>query len=311
MADAAVFLCSDGLPRKGAGNKRVPDDAKQSARHAAHCLHGNMAVPYRLLIAAISCVGLAACGQTPPVPAGTESSQPTDQPQVSPVPDGTASSATDDPTDQLPVVSANPWEGASCPPTEPTDGGPCEFKGLTCRYSEPLKDHVCTEELRWRSRWFVVSAEAGAAENFSIEQPPQESCYSDGPSCPTESKQCVVGCCRNGGNKGGGCAGCCQEQLCERLPPEECPAQRCKLRRGCDGTILCTTPTYPDPPCGTPGSWAETCCEGLVETCAVKIVSDGSCLPDFGYNGTPICLRCGDGLCEVSENECNCPADCD
>jgi hypothetical protein len=202
----------------------------------------------------------------------------------------------------------NPWTGVACPTTKPTEGSACERAGMKCGYGVPLEDHVCTAELRWRTRRFEVPPDAGFEEDFEIEQPAQISCYSDGPSCPASSKQCVVRCCAGGA--GEGCAGCCQPQFCEALPATECPAERCRLRRGCNGAVVCTTPVSPPPVCATPGGYGATCCEGLVESCNVRSTGDGSCMEGVGRNGLPVCFACGDGLCELGENDCSCPADC-
>ncbi len=49
------------------------------------------------------------------------------------------------------------------------------------------------------------------------------------------------------------------------------------------------------------------CCPGLVPKQDVRMKSDGSCaiLETWG-----VCLPCGNGACDQSENICNCPEDC-
>lgn len=51
------------------------------------------------------------------------------------------------------------------------------------------------------------------------------------------------------------------------------------------------------------------CCEGLTEVFDQwELDGDGRChaLDNYGYH----CLKCGDGLCGLGENKCNCPNDC-
>ena len=253
------------------------------------------------------CLTISACGQAGPVPeatGGTTAAQPADPTG------GVASQQPTEPADEPRQPPVDPWAGASCPPAKPSDDSPCDRQGFRCRYGDPLEDFVCTAALRWRKRQFVVSAEARTDDDFGIEQPPSESCASNQPSCPTASKQCVVRCCASSGNQAAGCAGCCEQEACQNLPAEDCPLGRCALRRGCNGSVICTPAVALRPACGPPNSDAAPCCEGLVASCNVKSASDGACLAGLGYGGVPVCLACGDGLCELGENDCNCPADC-
>lgn len=198
----------------------------------------------------------------------------------------------------------------SCPGGEPADGSTCEFAGLTCRYDKPLQDVVCTQELKWHARQFVVPPDGGLVIDLEGEQPEMQPCEAYG-SCPADPlSQCSVDCCAGAGS-GGGCAACCWQTRCEDLPTDRCPKERCALRRRCDGVRICITPETPEPPCGTPGAWGVSlCCEGLTESCTFKPDFTGRCVGGNDYPGFPVCLACGDGLCEVGENDCNCPEDC-
>ena len=58
------------------------------------------------------------------------------------------------------------------------------------------------------------------------------------------------------------------------------------------------------------------CCDGLVEVEDLQSMEDTSAeFPDgCGLEGPPDLLRCvpcGNGVCDSSENRCNCPEDCD
>ncbi len=49
------------------------------------------------------------------------------------------------------------------------------------------------------------------------------------------------------------------------------------------------------------------CCPGLVSKQDVRMKSDGSCAVMETW---AVCLPCGNGICDQSENICNCPEDC-
>jgi hypothetical protein len=50
------------------------------------------------------------------------------------------------------------------------------------------------------------------------------------------------------------------------------------------------------------------CCPGLVPKQDVRLKNDGSCVV---FEGWAVCLPCGNGVCDHSENICNCPEDCE
>ncbi len=58
------------------------------------------------------------------------------------------------------------------------------------------------------------------------------------------------------------------------------------------------------------------CCDGLVQVSDSHVMEDTSSeFPDgCGEEGPPdflLCVPCGNGVCDGSENRCNCPSDCD
>jgi len=59
------------------------------------------------------------------------------------------------------------------------------------------------------------------------------------------------------------------------------------------------------------GKKNDICCKGLT---GIDDVSDssGKCLPPApgGLGAGFICTYCGNGVCGIGENKCNCPADC-
>jgi hypothetical protein len=57
------------------------------------------------------------------------------------------------------------------------------------------------------------------------------------------------------------------------------------------------------------------CCSGLTEWMSgmdSRIVQNGKCVETGLLKGSPIgiCIKCGDGICSLNENICNCPQDC-
>lgn|GEM_PF-2015156 len=52
------------------------------------------------------------------------------------------------------------------------------------------------------------------------------------------------------------------------------------------------------------------CCPGLVRTNQVAPSGDGSTCVQAGPVSLFVCLPCGNGVCETTENHCTCPADC-
>lgn len=56
------------------------------------------------------------------------------------------------------------------------------------------------------------------------------------------------------------------------------------------------------------GKTNENCCNGLFDIFSVYPLSDGTCPQPSGISF--ICAACGNGVCGLGENQCNCPADC-
>ena len=194
-----------------------------------------------------------------------------------------------------------------CPAAPPANGTECPLTGMSCRYDDPLIDYLCDNEMQWREREYRMPDSAAFDAGIDMEPAELVGCFSDEPFCP-DSSQCMVGCC--GGGAGAGCAACCYDAPCSAIPVEDCPAGRCELVRGCNGEVLCRRATGgAEPQCGRAGAVSAPCCEGLLETCFVTN-PDGTCGEETGYDSVPFCIDCGDGVCEIGENPCNCPEDC-
>ena len=60
------------------------------------------------------------------------------------------------------------------------------------------------------------------------------------------------------------------------------------------------------------GSGGIECCQGLSKISRSKIDSSGNCSIDcVGVSICAICANCGNGICGLGENKCNCPEDCE
>jgi hypothetical protein len=100
---------------------------------------------------------------------------------------------------------------------------------------------------------------------------------------------------------------------CEMSATNECPAH-CDVVEGCDGKKVCLAPVpATDKSCGDKGSfrWDLKCCAGLARRCGT-IAADGRCTesgPEL-QERLPMCLTCGNRVCDPLENRCNCPEDC-
>jgi len=61
--------------------------------------------------------------------------------------------------------------------------------------------------------------------------------------------------------------------------------------------------------------YPEKCCEGLTEWDSgmdTRVVQNGTCKETGMVAGNPVgtCIKCGDGICGLNENVCNCVGDC-
>lgn len=106
----------------------------------------------------------------------------------------------------------------------------------------------------------------------------------------------------------------CKPIPCVEIEADYCPTHRCQIIEGCGGRKQCYYKTEHAP--GKCGDLAYAggdleCCEGLVKRCGIEFF-DGTCDMN-GINSVysaPICVPCGNGICNQFENSCNCPEDC-
>ena len=106
----------------------------------------------------------------------------------------------------------------------------------------------------------------------------------------------------------------CYAKECLKIASEHCPTDTCEVLMGCSQQEVC----YPKDPRG-PASCGDlayagqdvACCEGLVKKCGVEFF-DGTCdmIGQYTEHSVPLCLPCGNGICNQFENRCNCPEDC-
>ncbi len=104
----------------------------------------------------------------------------------------------------------------------------------------------------------------------------------------------------------------CVPKLCTDISSEHCPIENgCEVLIGCDEKKRCYF-KQDEPACGELAYSGQTqCCEGFIKRCGINFF-DGSCDMvglDDQYR-LPICVPCGNGICNQFENHCNCPEDC-
>ncbi len=103
-------------------------------------------------------------------------------------------------------------------------------------------------------------------------------------------------------------------KACEEISAKDCPTDRCELLKACDGKKICYNKISDEVlSCGGMGYRGQkvACCEGLSLRCGVEYF-DGTC-DNWGRNSIyaiPVCIPCGNDVCEQFENACNCPEDC-
>ncbi|MFA5088001.1 MAG: hypothetical protein WC552_03085 [Candidatus Omnitrophota bacterium] len=112
-----------------------------------------------------------------------------------------------------------------------------------------------------------------------------------------------------------GCFLTCLPKSCFEIGAEHCPTERCQIVKGCGDRDVCYEKRgAAGPACGGSGYLGaeELCCDGLVKRCGIEFF-DGSCdlLGENSVYSIPICVPCGNGICNQFENRCNCPEDCD
>ncbi|MCD4780575.1 MAG: hypothetical protein K8S27_08525 [Candidatus Omnitrophica bacterium] len=106
----------------------------------------------------------------------------------------------------------------------------------------------------------------------------------------------------------------CVPKTCVELPADQCPVDMCQIMQGCDDQPVCYDQMDLEPPvCGGLAYSGQDvdCCKGLKKRCGVEFF-DGSCdmLGKNSIYSIPVCLPCGNGICNQFENSCNCPEDC-
>ena len=142
---------------------------------------------------------------------------------------------------------------------------------------------------------------------------------------------CQLGCANLPGFEGK-CLTTCIPKPCHQIDAKECPLEECQLVKGCeveytqdacakkDQDVKCERVkevcfAKVDEPiaCGPLGYEGQNveCCEGLIKRCGVAFF-DGSCdlVGKSSVYAVPICIPCGNGICNQFENHCNCPEDC-
>ena len=111
-----------------------------------------------------------------------------------------------------------------------------------------------------------------------------------------------------------GCPLTCEPKNCLELSVHDCPADSCQIMDGCQpGQKICYPKMTEDlSECGDLAYMGDKqCCNGFMKRCGVEFF-DGSCdmLGVKTTSSIPMCLPCGNGICNQFENRCNCPEDC-
>lgn len=118
-----------------------------------------------------------------------------------------------------------------------------------------------------------------------------------------------------------GCKKECLAKPCLQISAGKCPLHRCQLLVSCEAKEdegeekkICFDQLLIEPSeCGGLAYAGQLeCCPGMEKRCGVEFF-DGSC--DMEAKNSvyvvPICLPCGNGICNQFENRCNCPEDCE
>ena len=124
-------------------------------------------------------------------------------------------------------------------------------------------------------------------------------------------EMCAFGC--QDGIQIDGCLLSCGPKPCLEIEAKNCPLDRCQLIKGCDQKKdVCYEKELSLPACGELGYVGQAeCCEGFVKRCGYSFF-DGTC-DMIGTNSVyaiPICIPCGNKICNQFEDQCNCPEDC-
>lgn len=137
-----------------------------------------------------------------------------------------------------------------------------------------------------------------------------EGVYSKTNECP--QSVCRLECV--GGLSLDDCEKVCYPKECAEIDAENCPLDSCQILKGCSGEDVCYHKLINEPfGCGNisyAGQKVE-CCYGLVKRCGERFI-DGTCdmIGAHTLYSVPICIPCGNGICNQFEDSCNCPEDC-
>jgi len=133
----------------------------------------------------------------------------------------------------------------------------------------------------------------------------------------TKNGTCPDALCRSvcaDGSKKEDCPKACVPQDCTGIPTDKCPQQYCAVMTNCSEEEVCHYKMEGEPAkCGDLAYAGQdvACCPGLVQRCGIEFL-DGNCDME-GRNSVydlPICIPCGNDICDQFENRCNCPEDC-
>ena len=206
---------------------------------------------------------------------------------------------------------------SECPPGhEPLDFGGCEGEGVCCSAEGTCLGKGETAEVAPGSPPCCGDLEPIPVTVSSAVEP--------GSECKANEAWYV---CTNCGNKN--CeeweSSCTCPEDCEEILPnfceedggvcmENCPqGWNAVFTPGCPGTEKCCMKDEFECveeggqiPGGSPSDIQ--CCAGLVEIEDIAAGEDGEC--DIFLSTGIICSDCGNGGCELWENQCNCPQDC-
>lgn len=110
-----------------------------------------------------------------------------------------------------------------------------------------------------------------------------------------------------------GCEKGCYPKPCLEIDVESCPLSDCQILKGCNDINRCYPQIDSGLECGDLAYQGQDveCCEGMVRRCGLEYF-DRTCdmVAEKSVYGVPICVPCGNGICNQFENRCNCPEDC-
>jgi len=111
------------------------------------------------------------------------------------------------------------------------------------------------------------------------------------------------------------CDKICVPRRCPNIPIDQCPLEFCAVMVNCSHEKICHFKMAGgQADCGDTAYAGQdvACCPGLVRRCGIEFI-DGTCDMEAKQDpmySLPICIPCGNGICENFENRCNCPEDC-